>query len=455
MKEKKVLSVKDQIELIKSFQKVSDEDIETLFKAYNVEEHEIFSRPPRIPTVTYKNDNGEIVTKDGDPRVLTKIGIPLAEEIVEKAVSFACGNPLDVTFEGGTEALIKEIEQVAHNNKEMSLNRRMCRALFAFREVAEIWYYEEDPETGKGEIRVHLVSPMFADRLYPEIDRRRKMQSFAYSNTFIEDGEEIEELVHYTKEKTVIYRGRSGKWEEYEVKANDFKKITVVYSHQGKADYEKVLSSIYRREKAMSNLGDSVDDTAYPDKVFKGNILGISSKPGESNQYEVDGEGDVKFIESEQGTDLIRLDLEENEAIARRQTQTPDISIDSLKGLGSGLSGEVLRRLLTDAILKVQNKKEYLDEHYQRRYNIIYRMVSHLKGHDSEKLNIYCEVVPYVPKDEETELDRLRKMIDIMPQRYIIKQFKERIDSSIDEEEIMQWIRDEKDFEYGGSLMEE
>lgn len=450
MEKKEVLSIETQIEFIKSYQSVSDDDVKMLSEAYNVEEHQIFNRPKRIPTITEKNEHGEVVTKDGIPRDVTKIGIPLVDEIVEKAVSFACGNPLNVEYEGGSEAHIEAIRQVVHANKEMSLNRRMCRALFAFREVAEIWYIDED-----GDIRVHLVSPMFGDVLYPIIDRRRKMVGFSYSNTFTENKEEIEELVYYTKEETIVYQSRNGKWEIVEGKENPYQKITVVYTSQGKADYEKVLPSVYRLETATSNLGDSVDDTAYPDKVIIGQILGITSKPGESNQYEIDGDGDVKYVESEQGTDLIRLDLETNESIVRKQTQTPDISLDSLKGMGNGLSGETLRRMLTDPLLKVQNKKEYLDEHYQRRYNVINAMVSFTKGFDAKSLNIYCEVIPYLPEDRDSEIDFIRKMIGLMPIKYIIKQFKERIDSSIDEEDIMSWILEEKKFEYGGSLMDE
>lgn len=444
------LSVEDQVNEILKYQSVSDEDIEKLSKYYDVNKHDVHDtskRKDRKQRNVY-TENGEEVVKDLEDHKVNRVAVSEPKKIVDMAVSFAAGNPLNVEYIGDNTEQIKAIQTVLHNNKELPLNRRMCRALFAFREVAEIWYRDFEDYT---DVRCHLVSPMFGDKLYPNIDRFGKMQGFGYSNTFKEGEDEIEELTYYTKEFITRYRKINDKWGIYDQKRNVEEKITVVYTNQGKADYEDVISSIDRRNLAISNLGDSVDDSAYPSKVFKGQTEGVMHVPGEGSQYKVDVDGDVKIVESQQATSLIQLDLDTNKNIIYTQTETADLSLENLKGLGNGLSGETLKRMLTGSILKVQNKREYLDEHYQRRYNIINHMVCYNKAWNPKALIISCEVVPYVPEDEDAELDRLRKMIGLMPIQYILKQFKERIDSSIDEEEILGWIEKEKKEDVGGS----
>lgn len=441
----------DFVKKIIKNQSVSDEDIELLSKYYEVKRHDVFDvarRPNRGQKSVKKVDGKSVETKLPDYEV-NRIGIPIANEIISKAVSFASGNPVDVLFEGKNEAQKEAIRKVLHDNKEISFNRRMCRALFAFREVAEVWYTEPD-----GKIRGHLVSPMFGDKLYPVIDRYRKMQGFGFSNSFQDQqGEEIEELTYYTREHTLVFRKSVDKWQMVRATANPYGKIAVVYTSQEKADYEDVIWSVNRMERAVSNLGDAVDDTAYPDKVLIGQVEGVVHVPGEGSRYKVDRGGDVKVVESQQASALIELDIDKNEKIAYGQTGTPDLSLENLKGLGSGLSGETLRRMLTGSVLKVQEKREYLDEHYQRRYNIINHMVSFINGWSADELTISCEVVPYVPVDLDYELDYLRKMEGMMPTRYIVGEFKKRIDPSIDVEQIMEWLQEESEFSYGGSLM--
>ena len=448
----KELAVDEQVELIQKYQSVSDKDAELLHKYYDVAKHDVMSRPDREQKeVTIKN--AERVYKTLPPHEVNKISIPFVNDIIDSSVSFACGNPLDVSFDGGTDEQIKAIEGAMHDNKTMSLNRKMCRALFGFREVAEIWYVDEEDT----KLRVHLVSPMFGDKLYPIFDSKRRMQAFAYSNSRTEGEEEITELVLHTNDNTIIYHkvGDSSDWQIVDVKENVFGKITVAYGNQGEADYEKVIASINRLEKTHSNLADSVDDVAYPDKVFKGTIGGVFHRPGEGSRYEIDGDGDIKVVESSQATGLIELDLNSNRNIVNAMTRTADLSLENLKGLGAGLSGETLRRMLTGSILKVQSKREYLDDYYQRRYNIVNTMLSYLKGWDAKSLTISIKIIPYVPEDIDANIDQINKMALVMPRRYLVGRMKERVDPSIDVDEIMKWIKEEKEFEYGGSLMEE
>lgn len=452
--EDKEKSIDELIKLIKSHQSLSDDDYKMLQKHLDPKQHEVNNksvRPDRELKEVYEDEEtGQEKTRTSGFYKVNRITHDRIKYIVNKAVAFACGNPLEVSYSGkNVDAVREEIEEVMTANKESSLNRRFCRALFTFREAAEIWYLEED-----GNIRCHIVSPMYGDTLYPIIDRRRKMQGFAYSNKFMQDGVEIEELAFYTRESTRVFQCVGGNWKETkESITNIWEKIPVCYTNQEEADFEGVLPSIYRLERSSSNLADSVDDNAFPDKLFKGDFKGQIETPGKGGKYTADGEADIKVVESAQGSNLIELDIDENKNIVNSLSQTPDLSLENLKGLGIQ-SGAAMDRLFIDARLKVEDKREYLDEHYTRRYNIVKTMVCKKRGIDPDSIQIEVNVIPYVPTDYYAEIEKILALRSFMPQRYVIGEFKKRIDPSIDVDEIMQWIEEEKKFEFGGSLME-
>ena len=454
--EEKEKSIDELIKLIKSNQSLSDNDYKMLQKHLDPKQHEVnnkSARPDRELKEVYEDpDTGKEKIRTSGFYKVNRITHDRIAYIINKAVAFACGNPLEVSYSGdNVDAVREEIEAVMAANKESSLNRRFCRALFTFREAAEIWYLEED-----GNIRCHIVSPMYGDTLYPIVDRKRKMQGFAYSNKFMQDGVEVEELVYYTRESTRVFHCIKGDWSEVEQekpKPNIWGKIPVCYTNQEEADFEGVLPSIYRLERSSSNLADSVDDNAFPDKLFKGDFKGQIETPGKGGKYTANGDADIKVVESAQGSNLIKLDLEENKSIVNTLSQTPDLSLENLKGLGIQ-SGAAMDRLFIDARLKVEDKREYLDEHFTRRYNIVKAMVCKKRSIDPDSIQIEVSVTPYVPTDYYAEIEKILALRSFMPQRYVIGEFKKRLDPSIDVDEIMQWIEEEQKFEYGGSLME-
>lgn len=445
------ITIDDKIKLIKSYQVVTDKRIETYQKAYDVSKHDVFNRPQREILEVIINSKGEKEYKVAGYYEANKISDPLANEIVEKAVSFTAGNKPSIEYITDNEAKKKKLEDILDDNKELSLNSDAYESLFAFSEVAEVWYLEVDEETKKSNIRVHLVSPLYGDKLYPIIDHKRKMTGFAYSNTHTEDDKEIERLTYYYKEKTYIYENRDSKWDLIDEKENVYKKILVVYTNQGKADYEDVLPSIYRLETTVSNAGESTDRSAFPDLVIEGELNGISKVPGQNSTYEVGVGGKIYYAESAQATSLLEYDTEKNEAIVRKRTQTPDISLESLKGLGN-ISGEMLERLLVEPILKARRKiTKHLIKHHQRRMNILNAMVCYHNNWDIQDISFKIDIEPYVPQDVNAKLDKLRKMLGLMPTRFIVEQYKKEIDKSIDVDEIMKMFDDEKREVVGGS----
>ena len=88
-------------------------------------------------------------------------------------------------------------------------------------------------------------------------------------------------------------------------------------------------------------------------------------------------------------------------------SQTPDISFDSVKGLGS-ISGIALKLLFMDAHLKVQDKKEIFDDYLPRRANVIKAYIGKFNTKleaDADNLEIDPEITPYMLVDELNELN--------------------------------------------------
>lgn len=428
-----------KIEDILKNRKVSPEKLAIYVEAMDVSKHPVNMRQP---TSIYSIEED----KDGNPTQVYSgqqkaniIPDSLINEIVETAVVFAAGNKPKITYNTTNNKKVEKIKEILNANKELSLNSSICRSLFAFSEVAELWTIEK----GTLEVKSHVLSPMFGDTLYPEIDRFGNMQSFAYSNWYEdEDGERITELTHFTKDKITIYRGSDDELAKVEEKENIFDKLPVIYSNQGKSDYEDVIKPIYRMEETASNIGASADMVAFPDKVIEGKIEGIAASPGESAMYMMQQGAKMYYVESQGNNPMLDNDYNRMESIARNRTSTPDLSPEALKGLGAA-SGVMYERLMTQAILKAKGKIDsYLTEFHLRRLSVLNHIIVAIGNYGSlDDIMFNVEIEPYVPMTNEDKIDRLRKLIGLMPIEYIVKKFKEEIDNSIDEEEILGWLR--------------
>jgi len=90
-------------------------------------------------------------------------------------------------------------------------------------------------------------------------------------------------------------------------------------------------------------------------------------------------------------------------------SQTPDISFESLKGVGA-VSGVALKLMFLDAHLKVQEKLETFDEYLQRRVNLIKAFIAQMNtslAKDITTLDIVPDVTPFMVDDLKTMVETL------------------------------------------------
>lgn len=376
------------------------------------------------------NVNAELTTEQGfriEP--VARIALALQKLIVKRAVAFTFGNPVayDADPQNDEEkAVLAALKRALHDVKEKTLNRRVARSLYSTTEVAEYWYPVEGDEEHdlygfptKMKFRVALFSPAFGDRLYPYFDDTRDL--IAFSREFTKKTDDLKTrsfFETYTKDAHYLWaaEGTAGavakNWEIVEgyPKKLTLGKIPIVYGSQPAVEWEDVQSLIDRLEKLLSNFADTNDYHASPKIFVEGKILGFARK-GEAGAI-IEGEEGAKasYLSWAQAPESVKLEIETLLRLIYAITQTPDISFESVKGIGA-VSGIALQLLFLDAHLKVQDKMEVFDDYLTRRANILlaYLGAANVKSRAAaRRLIVTPRITPYIIEDEQAKINTLQ-----------------------------------------------
>jgi SPP1 family phage portal protein len=417
---------------LKSRRYIPNPDAETAKKALDPNKHNINNpllRPDKRVKVDADNDANsaqKVIEVGGEESTnyriekVARIKLALQKLIIKRAVAFLFGNPVAYNANpkgANQEMVVKALKRILHDVKSNSLNRKIARATFGFKECAELWYPVEKDNNNYGfkskfKLRCSLFSPAFGDTLYPYFDETGDMTAFSreFSRTELGNVEKsVDYFETYTDEEHWLWkRGTNG----FDVvdgypKPVAIGKIPVVYAHQDEFETQDVDSLIDRLETLLSNFADTNDYHAAPKIFIKGELKGFSKK-GESGAI-IEGEdgSDAKYLAWQNAPESVKLEIETLLRMIYTMTQTPDISFDSVKGLGA-ISGIALKLLFMDAHLKVQDKLEIFDEYLQRRVNVIKAFIGQFNTaleSECDEMEIEPEVTPYMLTSEIDELN--------------------------------------------------
>jgi SPP1 family phage portal protein len=367
-----------------------------------------------------KNVNSGEAEENVKYEKVARIALAIQKLIVKRAVAFTFGNPVTLIAEPENEqekSVLKAVKKVLFNTKSRTINRRVAREIFSTTEAAELWYPVEKENkdygfTSKFKLRASIFSPSNGNRLYPFFDETGDL--IAFSREFIReiDKVKITYFETYTDTEHRLWALKESKWEPEEgyPKQVAIGKIPIIYGSQPQVEWEDVQNLIDRLEKLLSNFADTNDYHASPKVVVKGEVLGFAQKGEAGAILQLEGENaDAKYLSWEHAPESVKLEIETLLRMIYTITQTPDISFDSIKGIGA-ISGVALKLLFMDAHLKVQEKMEIFDEYLQRRLSIIQAYIAQfntgLKA-ACESLTIEPEIVPYMIEDEKANVDLL------------------------------------------------
>ena len=416
-------SINDVIDELKSHRYTGHPDVKKAKKALDPEQHKINDktfRPDKKVKIDVEdlNTTTDVIAEGYRIEKVARIKLAIQKLIIKRAVAFLFGNPIVYSSETqnkNQELVMKALNRILHDVKSNSLNRKVARAVFSFKECAELWYPIEKPNKNYGfdsefKLRCSLFSPEFGDTLYPYFDETGDMTAFSREFSREVDKKKTTYFETYTDtEHWMWVRGANG----YEVvetypKPIAIGKIPVVYAYQEEFETQDVDSLIDRLEVLLSNFADTNDYHAAPKIFIKGELRGFSKK-GESGAI-IEGEegSDAKYLSWANAPEAVKLEIETLLRMIYTITQTPDISFESVKGLGA-ISGIALQLLFMDAHLKVQDKREIFDEYLQRRVNVIKAYIGQFNTAleaDCEELEIEPEITPYMLTSEIDEINK-------------------------------------------------
>lgn len=406
--------LREAVESIRRAALTKKEDVERYRKQYKPNEHDVLDEALR-PDKQVRGNDGRVT---GTEKV-NRLPVPLQKKVVKSMVSFTFGNDVELRCEpatAGEETVLRAVKRILFDNKAATFNRRVARDLGRCTEVAELWFpVQSERHTTYGfettfKLRVMKLSPWDGSSLYPLFDGVGDMVAFCREyRARNENGKEVTRVDIYTKDKLLRWVQDGDAWGVESVEENLLGRIPVVYGKQEEVEWADVQYCIDRLEKLLSNFGDTNDYHASPKIFIEGKILGFAKK-GESGGI-IEGEPGSKasYLSWSHAPESVRLEIETLLRFIYTFTQTPDISFDSVKGL-QAISGEALKMLFMDAHLKVQDKREVLDEYLQRRISILKAFVGKLNtslAADAENLMIVPAIVPYTIRSEKEEVEML------------------------------------------------
>lgn len=397
--------------------------ISDVLKQFDPNQHEVYDRSKRkdkiieIPAPNSTDDDPKTVP---DTVYVNRSSNPAQRLIVNRANAFLTGNPVEMIAAPETDQekeLQKIMQRIWDNNKMDYRCNDIGKKMMSETHVAVIVYLEPleadaDDYTGLDfnstqSVRVQIVSKSQGDDLYPIFDKRGKMIAFARGYVDIDDDDKKTKMFEiYTAQSiTSIVESDLGTY-KVEKKLNLVGKITVAYFSQPQPEWLDVQGNIERGENLVSNFGDTNDYYSSPTTVVKGDLIGMSKKGERGKILEVDENADVSLLEWSNATEAVALEDKIQERIIMTGTQTPDISFEGMKGIGTAPSGVALRLMFFDASLKVKDKAPTYGESLQRLFNIFKACIRKLdtRYEKATAMQFKPKIEPYFPQNTEEKV---------------------------------------------------
>lgn len=418
----------------KPFSKSLD-DIEA---QYDPTRHKIFDeqyRPKKsikVPTDRKDPTTGKIIYKTKKVERV-RIAIPVQKSIVERAVGFLLGIPVDYritqngkllkTTSDQQKRLFDAVKKVYHHNKMRYFDKCLARMVFRQREAAELWYMETNPDGSinqQGKMRVKLLAPVLGDKLYPHFNDYDNMDGFAREyKVYDEEGTSVNHFDVYTNRFVYQYTSDGVGWKlQGSPKLHGYSKIPIVYYRREYAKWEDVQPEIERAEDLTSNWGDTNDYFGVPKYFVKGKLTGFAEKGEQGSVFQGEKDTDMHMLSWDNSPVSVTGELTNLFSMIYSYTHSADISFERMKEIGNNTSGAAIRLMFTDPHMDAQVETELFGEMFTRRSNIVANGICQTgiieKGIPESVANdIDFEPIfrPYMPKNEVEELDLITKSV--------------------------------------------
>ncbi len=398
-----------------------------LRKRYEPMEHPIVKDPTLRPKEK---------TKNGIRSIPAKIPYPAEKIATRRMVQMAFTIPVKRKYFGFEKddksalAFIDAIEKVYKAARIDGVNKERMKPYFAACEMATVWYAVETDtphsiygfET-RAKIRCKNYSPMDkkyskieeAD-IYPLYDDYGDMIALSFKYEVRTSVSTIQYFDCFTADsKYQFVKKDSEEWVQ-SVTDNPIGKIPAIYGSRTEPIYEDIDKNREEIEFTNSRTSDVVKSNSAPIVVVKGQLIGGELPSGENGReaYQVEGQGGVSYLSSPLAIDQTTAHIQTQKQMISEITQLPDLSLESMKGLGA-ISGEARKTLLTDAQMKVGEEADAIIWFLDREFSVISNLLASINTEWKKYIGVIsCKqtISAFIQNDKGVETDRLVKQVD-------------------------------------------
>lgn len=348
-----------------------DDDVDNAIKEYNPQTHKVTKRPNKY--------------RDGkNPYITVKLPRSRQRYINEVELFFLLGRPIVWKRKEGEDEAFKLFTDFLDEHHFNSTLRKCKRLAGAETESAKVYYiYNEDNEAKVKEV---VCARSEGYKLRPLFDKYKNLRAFACGYKEKRGGTNVECWDIQTKDFVFFCRKRPIGW-EVETYENPTGKINVIYYQQRKA-WEGVEMRIEREEELDSKVGDTNNYFADPIATATADVIQSMvdpDRPGKLIQL-MGTNSRFEYVNPPQSSDLRNSEKADLERSILFDTFTPDMSYDSLRGMGS-LSGAAIRNALILGFMKADNYKETYEELVTREKNLIIAILKYLHPDKTKMLD--------------------------------------------------------------------
>ena len=150
----KKATANDVISELKSCRFIPQPDVESAEKALNPKLHDINDpvirkdKRVKIDADDEAESAQKIITVDGESinyrtEKVARIALAIQRLIINRAVSFCFGNPINYNATPSNDneaAIVFALNRILYDVKSTSLNRKIGRSIFGYKECAEYWW---------------------------------------------------------------------------------------------------------------------------------------------------------------------------------------------------------------------------------------------------------------------------------------------------------------------------
>jgi len=319
-------------------------------------------------------------TNNSKTVLAVRIPINIQKKIVNTGTTFEVGEPVtlipNTTADGKQSQTAELIKKLWKTNRLDSKLQKLIQLKKAQTQGA-LQFYINDIKPGsmirkflnslgfqsqKKEVKVSVLDNKKGS-MYPYFDSFGDLKAFTWA--FItKDAEDTDINNQWIYDEKNVYKinDEGGTLGLKSTEPHGFDKIPIVYVSQDHPEWYDVQEMIDRLEVSLSKLGASNDYSGHPMLKIFGEVENAPDKDEDGKAWIIpinvdqDGKeikGDVSFLTNPNSPESTKLELEKLEEYIEMVSQTPNVSLSKLKGIGD-ISAKAIRLLFIDAMMKAK-----------------------------------------------------------------------------------------------------